>query len=132
MLKAIKLDRDKQKEEFPGSYKRLITIIDPYDYCNIIADNIKATPDYFKILFTNPKLYYKIIIGSWNHHVYRLNDNRKNIRQYCQENIKKNFKNETSISIRKVTFIILVNTILYYISYLFLILIIYIFYNKKL
>lgn len=125
MLKTIKLDREKQKEEFPAAHKRLMTIVDPYDYCNYIANNINATPDYFKILITNPKLYYKIIMGSWNHHVFRLNDPRKNIRQYCQQNIREISKNKSSIFIEGAILLFLKKIIMYLIGTILILFVLY-------
>ena len=95
------------------------------NYRDYIATNINATPDYFKMFITNPKLYYKIIMGSWNHHVFRLNDPRKNIRQYCQQNIREIYKNKTSISVEKVTLRLFKETIIYLIGTILILFVLY-------
>jgi dimethylaniline monooxygenase (N-oxide forming) len=87
----------KQQKEFPCTYERLKTIVDPYDYCNMIADNIDAQINIFKTFITDPKLCYIILFASWNHHVYRLNDNNLEKRNIAIKNIYDNYNhNRTS------------------------------------
>jgi len=115
--KTIKDDL-KQQKEFPYAYKRLKTIVDPYDYCNTIADNIGAQINIYKLFLTNPKLFYIILFSSWNHHVYRLNDNNLVKRTIAIENIYNNYNNKTSEKIESYIgmFLILFIILLYYIS----------------
>lgn len=96
MKKENEKDMLKQKEEFPCAYERLKTMVDPYDYCNLVAANIGGQPSKIKMLFENPSLLYKIIFGTWNHHVFRLNDKDDEKRKIAIENIEEIY--ETKIS----------------------------------
>ena len=100
MLKIIKSDRIKQKKEFPSSYQRLSTIIDPYDYCNEIATIINLHPNIIKLYFHNPKLANIVLFDSWNHLVFRLNDKKKENREIAEKYLAIYSNNLTSIKIR--------------------------------
>jgi len=95
-------DDEKQQKEFPCAYERLKTIVDPYDYCNLIASQIGANVSMTHLLFTNPSLFYMIVFDTWNHHVFRLNDNDPEKRKNAEEQIRKNHNNLTSIKIRTI------------------------------
>jgi dimethylaniline monooxygenase (N-oxide forming) len=84
MLSEIKKDREKQKKEFPSSYERLSTIVDPYDYCNMIANKINAHPNLLNMIISDPNLAYICITGSWNHHYFRLNDSDVKKQNYAK------------------------------------------------
>ena len=96
-------DDKKQSIEFPCAYERLKTIVDPYDYCNLIADKIGANVNMFYLLFTNPSLFYMILLDSWNHHVFRLNDTDPEKRKNAEESILKNHNDKTSTKIRQLS-----------------------------
>jgi hypothetical protein len=95
-----KNDIVKQQKEFPCAVERLKTIVDPYDYCNLIADKIGANINIFTLLFTDPSLCYMILVDSWNHHIYRLNDKNIEKQKIAIENIKNTHNEKTSIKIR--------------------------------
>lgn len=119
-------DKMIQKKEFPCSYDRLHILVDPYDYCNMIANNIKAQPNMTKLLFNDPKLLYMIIFGTWNHYIYRLNDSDEK-RKIAIEGIKQVYSEKSSIKIEYLIY----SSIYYYLFYLFIvILIIYVLINK--
>ena len=99
MNHIILKDRDRQEKEFPCAQERLKTIIDPYDYMNMIADNIDAKPPYFELLF-QPKLLDYVLFDSWNHHMFRLNDKDQEKREHAKREIFNNHNNDTSIKIR--------------------------------
>lgn len=95
-------DDTNQKDEFACAYDRLKTIVDPYDYCNMIADKIGAQLNKTKLLFENPKLLYMILVGSWNHHVYRLNDPDKEKQKIAIENIQHVYSEKISVKVEKI------------------------------
>jgi hypothetical protein len=94
----------KQQVEFACSYDRLHTIVDPYDYCNMIADNIGAQLNMSQLIFENPYLLYMILVGSWNHHVYRLNDPDEEKRAIAIKNIKMVYGEKISVKIKSILF----------------------------
>tara|TARA_Y100000816_G_scaffold81889_1_gene56080 strand:- start:8677 stop:10239 length:1563 start_codon:yes stop_codon:yes gene_type:complete len=99
ILNEINKDKENQKKEFPSCCERLKTIVDPYDYCNMIADKINAKPNIFKYFFTDLKLFIILLIHSWNHHYFRLND-KCNIKvNQAYENIIETSDNNTSKNI---------------------------------
>ena len=93
-------DLQKIKKEFPCSYKR-VPIVDPYDYCDFIGKQINAIPNTAKLFFTNHKLWKNIMLDSWNHHFYRLNDTNAIKKQIAINNINNNSGHGTSILIRE-------------------------------
>ena len=86
MLNEINIDNNIQRNEFPICYKRVKTIVDPYDYCNMIADKINAKPNIWKYFFSDTKIFIIICFYSWNHHYFRLNDK-------CINKVKIAYKN---------------------------------------
>lgn len=96
MEKIVKKDIEKQKKEFPCDSKRMSFLVDPYDYCKEITKIIGENPNVSKLFFTNHKLWKKITYGSWNHHVYRLNDVDPSKRKIALENIDEAYNNGTS------------------------------------
>jgi len=113
MINETIKDDLKQQKEFPCTYERLKTIVDPYDYCNTIADNIDAQINLYNLFFTNQKLFYIILFSSWNHHVYRLNDNNPEKRKIAIENIYDTYyNNKTSIKIELAIYDLLRNLML--------------------
>jgi hypothetical protein len=125
-------DTLRQKKEFPCSYNRLQTLVDPYDYCNMIAKNIDAQINTTNLFFTNPRLLYMILFGSWNHYVYRLNDQDANKRKIAIEGIKQVYSEKSSIKLVHLIY----SNIYYYLFYLLIALIlvitfIYIIINSK-
>jgi dimethylaniline monooxygenase (N-oxide forming) len=131
MNKENKIDKLKQKNEFSCSYERLPTIVDPYDYCNIISDKISTNIRITQLLFTNPKLLYMIYFGSWNHHVYRLNDINKEKRENAIKNIIEVFNSKISIKIEKFLFYTLFDMIKNLILYTFIIILIILLYKNN-
>ena len=133
MKEEIIKDDLNQSKEFPCSYDRLKTIIDPYSYYNMVAIKINAHPNYIKLFFNNINLFYKILLGSWNPHVYRLNDKSKTKQDIAVKNINNIYNyNKASKKIESTTF----RWFFYYLYYVFLfVLIIYLLYfaylNKK-
>lgn len=123
----IQTDITNQEKEFPCASDRLKTIVDPYDYCNLIADNIGANVNMFTTFFSNPALAYMILFDSWNHHIYRLNDKDTEKQKIALENIKNVHSERTSIKTRWFIYYFLV----YYLFCLLLIviIIIYIYYH---
>lgn len=108
MINQTIKDDLKQQKEFPCTYERLKTIIDPYDYCNTIADNIGVQINIYNLFFTNIKLFYIILFGSWNHHVYRLNDDNLEKRKIAIKNIYDiYYNNKTSIKIELLIYTLL-------------------------
>jgi dimethylaniline monooxygenase (N-oxide forming) len=93
-----------QQDEFPCAYDRLKTIVDPYDYCNMVADNIGAQVNKTQILLENPHLLYIILFGSWNHHVYRLNDPDEEKRKIAIKNIKDVYNEKISVKVEHLLF----------------------------
>ena len=89
-----------QKDEFACAYDRLKTMVDPYDYCNMIADKIGAQLNKTSLLFNNPRLLYMILVGTWNHHVFRLNDPDEEKRKIAIENIKHGYDEKISEKIK--------------------------------
>jgi hypothetical protein len=118
----IKNDILKQKKEFPCASDRLKTIVDPYDYCNIIAKNIGVDINMFSLLFTNPSLYYMILFDSWNHHVYRLNDKHIEKQKIAIENIQNNHTAKITIKFKWIMYQLIYYHIFVYIFYCLLVL----------
>jgi len=108
-----------QKKEFPCSYDRLQTLVDPYNYCNMIANHIDAQPNMIHLFFNNPKLLYMIIFGSWNHYIYRLNDSAEK-QKIAIEGIKKVYSEKSSTKIENFFYI----NIYYYLFYLLILILI--------
>lgn len=99
MNKDIQLDFEKMKKEFPCSYRRL-PIVDPYDYCNMIAKNIGAYPNLTKIFFKEHKLWRNIMLDTWNHHFFRLNDSDTTKVKNAKDNINHHSNKGTSEVVR--------------------------------
>jgi dimethylaniline monooxygenase (N-oxide forming) len=96
LVKITNSDIKKQLKEFPCNSKRMPFLVDPYDYCNQIAKLIGAYPNTSKYFFKDNKFWNKLMYGSWNHHVYRLNDkNPENVKN-AMENINNISQNNTS------------------------------------
>lgn len=116
-----------QMKEFPCAYERLKTIVDPYSYCNMIADNIGSNINMFELFFTDTKLLYMIVFGSWNHHIYRLNDKNAKKREIALKSITEVFDTKISVKIRNVIY----NSVCYYIfNVVFAFLVVYFLFNK--
>ena len=128
MSYEIKNDILNQQKEFPCASERLKTIVDPYDYCNLIANNIDSNVNMFTILITDPYLFYMILFDSWNHHIYRLNDKDTEKQKIAIENIKEIHNEKISNKIRWYTY----HSFVYYLFWLILIIlvIIYIYYYQ--
>ena len=114
----------RQKWEFPCAYERLKTIVDPYDYANMVATNIGAQYS-MSMLFTDPSLLHKIIFGSWNHFVFRLNEPDK--RQFAIDSIEAMFKEKSS---KKISWFFYYK-IIYLIQCILFILILYLIYRYR-
>ena len=82
-------------------------------------------------MFTNPKLLYMIYFGSWNHHVYRLNDINKEKRENAIKNIIEVFNSKISIKIEKFLFYIVFDMIKNLIIYTFIIILIILLYKNN-
>ena len=121
MSYEIKNDILNQQKEFPCASERLKTIVDPYDYCNLIANNIDSNVNMFTILITDPYLFYMILFDSWNHHIYRLNDKDTEKQKIAIENIKTTHNKKISVKLRWFTYN---NFFLYYLFWLILIILI--------
>tara|TARA_Y100000768_G_scaffold381329_1_gene359810 strand:- start:1356 stop:2960 length:1605 start_codon:yes stop_codon:yes gene_type:complete len=109
MLNEINIDNRKQQNEFPSSCERLKTIVDPYDYCNMIASKINVQPNVLKYITTNITLFIILLMNSWNHHYFRLNDKSNEKQKIAYENIIELSCNHTSkyINIIGITLIII-------------------------
>lgn len=133
MKKEIIKDDFNQSKEFPCSYDRLKTIMDPYSYYNMVATKINAHPNYIKLFFTDIILFYKILISSWNHHIYRLNDKSIIKQDIAVKNINEIYNdNKTSKKVEIFT----IKWFFNYLYYLFIfVIIVYLLYysycNKK-
>ena len=103
MLRIIVRDQQKQYYDFPRYAGRMKTVVNPYDYCDMIAKNIKALPNVWKCLFTNLKLFNKLEFHTWNHHIYRLNDSNPQKRKIALDNINLLSNNETSKNIFRIS-----------------------------
>ena len=104
MIRVINEDEEKQRNEFPSCHERLKTIVDPYDYCNMIAGEIGATPNILQYLFTNVYFLIILIFHSWNHHYFRLNDECNEKVEIAYANIVNTQYNSTSEYIANNTF----------------------------
>jgi hypothetical protein len=123
MLEEIDYDYEKSKKEFPCAYKR-IPIVDPYDYSNMIGKNIDALPNLFNLFFTNNELWRNIMYDSWNHHIFRLNDNDPAKVKIATNNIMENSENITSKLIRSLLFTINFYTFVFIVGIIFIIVVI--------
>jgi dimethylaniline monooxygenase (N-oxide forming) len=106
----IQQDEETQAKEFPLASKRLKTIVDPYDYCNMVAEKIGVKPSIY-YLFMNFSLHlvFQYIFCSWNPHFFRLYNkyeyatnskknktvNKEKI-QIAYENIQETTRNDTN------------------------------------
>lgn len=126
-----KIDDLNQSKEFPCSYDRLPTIVDPFDYCNMISSKISTDINIIQLLFTNPNLLYMILFDSWNHHVYRLNDENKEKREIAIKNIKEVYNSKVSIKIRYSFFNTLFNILKSLILYILIIIVIILLYKNN-
>jgi dimethylaniline monooxygenase (N-oxide forming) len=120
MLTEIKKDNIKQTNEFPSTVDRLHTIVDPYDYCNMIADKISAKPNIYNYFMTNINLFIIIVFYSWNHHYFRLNDSNNEKVKIAYDNIFHTSKNDTSIQISNFCLWYPLNCIIIILMFLFL------------
>jgi NADH dehydrogenase FAD-containing subunit len=111
MHRTAEIDDEKQKKEFPCNYNRIRTIVDPYDYANMIGYNINAL-NMGKLLFSDPVLFWKSSFGSWNHHIFRLNDPDEKKCQNAVNNINNEYKKYISRSVEKSTLIRIIQLIL--------------------
>jgi len=112
MHRNAEIDDAKQKEEFPCAYNRVRTIVDPYDYANMIGKNINAL-NMSQLLFTDPVLFWKVSLGSWNHHIFRLNDPDEKKRQNAINNINNDYNKFISRSVEKSSLIRIIQVILF-------------------
>ncbi|GBN61221.1 Dimethylaniline monooxygenase [N-oxide-forming] 2 [Araneus ventricosus] len=71
MLKDIKRRHENNVSRFGPSDKTTVRV-DCIQYCDEIASQFGAKPNLFKILFTDPKLFLKIIFGPSVSYQYRL------------------------------------------------------------
>lgn len=104
MLNEIIKDNNKQQNEFPSCCERLKTIVDPYDYCNMIADKINAKPNIWKFILEDMNLFIIILINSWNHHYFRLNDKSSDKVKIAYENMIDTCINYTSKLLANISF----------------------------
>ena len=75
---------------------------------------------------------YMIIFGSWNHHVYRLNDENKEKRENAIKNIKEIYNLKPSIKVRHVFFTIILNLIKELLLYTLIIIVLILLYTNNL
>ena len=126
MFKIILYDQKKQNLNFPRYAGRVTTLVNPYDYCDMVAKNIGALPNIWKLLFTDIKLFNKLEFHSWNHHIYRLNDDEPQKRKIALENINFNCQNGTSKYIVRISiYSIILSSLFYLIIIAIIVLIIY-------
>ena len=104
MFNEINIDKKNQKNEFPTCCERLKTIIDPYDYCNMVASKINAKPNLLKYITTDITLFIILLVNSWNHHYFRLNDESNEKRKIAYENIIELSSNYTSKNTANISF----------------------------
>ncbi len=123
-------DDANQQNEFSCAYDRLKTMVDPYDYCNMIADKIGAQLNKLSLLFEDPQLLYMTLVGTWNHHVYRLNDPDEEKRKIAIENIKHGYDEKISEKIRITVYHTIYNFIVNTLITLFFMVLIIYFYRK--
>uniref|UniRef100_A0A6C0D1G3 Flavin-containing monooxygenase n=1 Tax=viral metagenome TaxID=1070528 RepID=A0A6C0D1G3_9ZZZZ len=124
MKKESIQDDKKQEKEFPCSYNRLKTIIDPYDYMNMVSYKIGADINILIEFIKDPDLVYSILFDSYNHHVYRLNDTTEkrniaieNIKEISKLTISKKIKNVFYRSFMSYVYIIIFSIILIFLLY---------------
>jgi dimethylaniline monooxygenase (N-oxide forming) len=124
MKKECIQDDKKQEKEFPCSYNRLKTIIDPYDYMNMISYKIGVNINLLNEFTKDPFLVYCILFDSWNHHVYRLNDNIEkrniaieNIKEFHKTSVTKKTRNFFYTSIMYYVYIFIFFVILFFLIY---------------
>lgn len=127
MEREIRIDDKKQQKEFPCAYDRLKTIIDPYDYANMVAYKIGANYSVLNLLFTDSALLHKVLFSSWNQMVYRLNDKDKDKRVIALESIHEVFHEKTSFKIRQFMYY----NILLYCTYLILFILALLYFRPK-
>jgi hypothetical protein len=65
-----------------------------------------------KLLFSDPVLFWKSSFGSWNHHIFRLNDPDEKKCQNAVNNINNEYKKYISRSVEKSTLIRIIQLIL--------------------
>ena len=131
MIKIILRDHQRQYYDFPRYAGRMKTIVNPYDYCDMVAKNIKALPNIWKYLFTNFKLFNKLEFHSWNHHIYRLNDVDPQKRKIALDNINLTSANQTSNHIVRISiYSIILSTLFYILIFIVIVLIIYFLFKK--
>ena len=104
MLNEINIDKQNQKKEFPNCCERVKTIVDPYDYCNMVANKINAKPNIWKYILTDINLFIIILMNSWNHHYFRLNDKCSDKVKIAYENMIKTSDNYTSKHVGNIFF----------------------------
>jgi dimethylaniline monooxygenase (N-oxide forming) len=104
MMQLAIRDKELQQKEFPCHSERIPFLVDPYDYSNDIAKQIKATPNYIHIWMNDPFLGYCLLGDSWNPFAYRLNDSNNEKKQIAIDQIKAYHSHKTSIKIRGVMF----------------------------
>lgn len=104
MLNEINIDNKKQQNEFPTCCQRLKTIVDPYDYSNMIANKINAKPNIWKFILEDINLFIIILIYSWNHHYFRLNDKCSDKVKIAYDNMIDSYNNDTSKLIANIIF----------------------------
>ena len=131
MEKEIAKDDLNQSKEFPCSYDRLKTIIDPYSYYNTIAKKIDAIPNYINLFFTNIFLFYKIMVGSWNQHVYRLNDESKTKQDIAIDNINKIYNSKGSKKIEYMVIVLFYYYLFYFVAFIIILFLLYHSYRDK-
>lgn len=132
MLKIILGDQQRQYYEFPRYARKMKTVVNPYDYCDMVAKNIRALPNVWKFLFINPKLFNKLEFHSWNHHIYRLNDPDHQKRMIALDNINLNSSNQTSNHIVRISIYSIILSTLFYLLIIIVIVLMLYFLIKKL
>ena len=98
----IQRDEEMQRKEFPVASKRLKTIVDPYDYGNMVATKIGVNLSLPYLIAHFPlELVYFYLFGTWNPHFFRLhkNGNTNEQIQVAYANIQETAENDTSIAV---------------------------------
>jgi hypothetical protein len=90
----------------------------------MIGKNIDALPNLFNLFFTNNELWRNIMYDSWNHHIFRLNDNDPAKVKIATNNIMENSENITSKLIRSLLFTINFYTFVFIVGIIFIIVVI--------
>lgn len=102
------------------NYNKLIYLIDPYRYMDILASEMEMRPNLITLFFSNPNYWLKSVFCAWSQYHYFINDKNPTKRAIANEEMEKLFEHPMSRQVRgDVLFFLFWRPLLVFLSLLF-------------